>query len=49
MGDEEFDTHQFCKALNRSRSNLFRKLKALTEKSATRGWKKPNHCWKQQT
>jgi signal transduction histidine kinase/ligand-binding sensor domain-containing protein/CheY-like chemotaxis protein len=35
MGDEEFDMPQLCKALHMSRSNLFRKLKALTGKSAT--------------
>ncbi len=35
MGDEDFDMPQLCKALHMSRSNLFRKLKALTGKSAT--------------
>ncbi|HRI59854.1 MAG TPA: ATP-binding protein [Saprospiraceae bacterium] len=35
MSDEDFDMPQLCKALNMSRSNLFRKLKALTGKSAT--------------
>ena len=35
MGDEDFGMPQLCKALNMSRTNLFRKLKALTGKSAT--------------
>ncbi len=35
IGDENFDMPQLCKALNMSRTNLFRKLKALTGKSAT--------------
>ncbi|MBL7809034.1 MAG: DNA-binding response regulator, partial [Saprospiraceae bacterium] len=35
MSDEDFDMPQFCKALNMSRSNLFRKIKALTGQSAT--------------
>ena len=35
MADENFDMHQLCKAVNMSRSNLFRKLKALTGKSTT--------------
>ncbi|MBL7775025.1 MAG: response regulator, partial [Saprospiraceae bacterium] len=35
LADEEFDMPQLCLALNMSRSNLFRKLKALTGKSAT--------------
>lgn len=35
MGDENFGMPDLCKALNMSRSNLFRKLKALTGKSAT--------------
>lgn len=35
MSDEHFDMPQLCKVLNMSRSNLFRKLKALTGKSAT--------------
>lgn len=35
IGDEDFDMPQLCQALNMSRSNLFRKLKALTGKPAT--------------
>ncbi len=35
MADEDFGMPQLCKALNMSRTNLFRKLKALTGKSAT--------------
>ncbi|MBV6442568.1 MAG: Sensor histidine kinase RcsC [Saprospiraceae bacterium] len=35
MSDEDFDMPQLCKALHMSRSNLFRKLKALTGRSAT--------------
>ena len=35
LNDEEFGMPQLCKALNMSRTNLFRKLKALTGKSAT--------------
>lgn len=35
ISDEDFDMPQLCKALNMSRTNLFRKLKALTGKSAT--------------
>ncbi len=35
MSDEQFDMPQLCKALNMSRSNLFRKIKALTGKSVT--------------
>ncbi|MCB9274892.1 MAG: response regulator [Lewinellaceae bacterium] len=35
MGDENFGMPQLCKELNMSRTNLFRKLKALTGKSAT--------------
>lgn len=35
MADEDFDMPQLCKAVNMSRSNLFRKLKSLTGKSAT--------------
>ena len=35
MGDEDFDMPQLCTALNMSRTNLFRKLTALTGKSAT--------------
>jgi signal transduction histidine kinase/DNA-binding response OmpR family regulator/ligand-binding sensor domain-containing protein len=35
LSDEEYGMPQLCKAMNMSRSNLFRKLKALTGKSAT--------------
>lgn len=35
MVNEEFGMPQLCKALNMSRTNLFRKLKALTGQSAT--------------
>ena len=35
MSDEDFDMPQLCKALNMSRSNLFRKIKALTGQSVT--------------
>ncbi|MBK6932463.1 MAG: response regulator [Saprospirales bacterium] len=35
LGDEDFGMPQLCKALNMSRSNLFRKLKALTGQSVT--------------
>jgi AraC-like DNA-binding protein len=35
MGDENFGMPQLCKALNMSRTNLFRKLKAITGKAAT--------------
>ena len=35
MADENFGMPQLCKELNMSRTNLFRKLKALTGKSAT--------------
>ena len=35
MKDEHFGMPQLCKELHLSRSQLFRKLKALTNKSAT--------------
>jgi signal transduction histidine kinase/ligand-binding sensor domain-containing protein/DNA-binding response OmpR family regulator len=35
LGDETFDMPQLCKALHMSRSNLFRKIKALTGQSVT--------------
>ncbi len=35
MSDENFGMPQLCRELNMSRTNLFRKLKALTGKSAT--------------
>ena len=35
LRDEHFDMHQLCKFLNMSRSNLFRKIKALTGNSTT--------------
>ena len=35
MADENFGMPQLCKELNMSRTNLFRKLKALTGKSTT--------------
>lgn len=35
LGERSFDVDQFCKKMNMSRTNLHRKLKALTETSTT--------------
>ncbi|MEZ4963432.1 MAG: AraC family transcriptional regulator [Saprospiraceae bacterium] len=35
LADEDFGMHELCRAVNMSRSHLFRKLKAITGKSTT--------------
>ena len=35
MGNTEFGTDEFCTAVNMSRANVHRKLKALTDQSTT--------------